>query len=125
LSALPPSKNSNEERWPIFFLDRGGDAADVVDAAADVAGAVDGAVDQDGCHMERGVMAAEARLDAAAANVAVVDGAIDQDGCQMERGVMVAETRPVSGFGRDVDMLPPCRLGLYVRARWRPGPLLR
>lgn len=96
----------------------------MVDAAADVAGAVDGAVDQDGCHMERGVMAAEARLDAAAANVAVVDGAVDQDGCQMERGVMVAETRPVSGFGRDVDMLPPCRLGICTLS-WRPGPLLR
>jgi len=65
LSALPPSKNSKQERWRIFFLDRGGDAADVVDAAADVAGAVDGAVDQDGCHMERGVMVAEARFNVA------------------------------------------------------------
>ena len=82
-----------------FFLDRGGGAADVVDAAADVAGAVDGAVDQDGCHMERGFMAAEARLDAPAANVAVFDGAVDQDGCQMERGVKAA------GFGRNVDII--------------------
>ena len=65
LSALPPSKNSKQERWRIFFLDRGGDAADMVDAAADVAGAVDGAVDQDGCHMERGVMVAEARFNVA------------------------------------------------------------
>ena len=65
LSALPPSKNSKQERWRIFFLDRGGGAADVVDAAADVAGAVDGAVDQDGCHMERGVMVAEARFNVA------------------------------------------------------------
>jgi hypothetical protein len=48
-----------------FFLDQGGDVADVVDAAADVAGAVDGAVDQDGCHMERGVMVAEARFNVA------------------------------------------------------------
>ena len=60
LSALPPSKNSKQERWWIFFLDRGGDAADVVDAAADVTGEVDSAADQDGCHMERGVMVAEA-----------------------------------------------------------------
>jgi hypothetical protein len=37
----------------------------VVDTAADVAGAVDGAVDQDGCHMERGVMVAEARFNVA------------------------------------------------------------
>ena len=61
-----PSKNSNEERWPIFFLDRGADWADAVDAAVDVAvvaGAVDAAVDHDGCHMERGVVAAEFRLD--------------------------------------------------------------
>jgi hypothetical protein len=49
--------------------------------------------------MERGFMAAEARLDAPAANVAVFDGAVDQDGCQMERGVKAA------GFGRNVDII--------------------
>lgn len=79
-----PSKNSNEERWPIFFLDCGADWADAVDAAVDVAvvaGAVDAAVDHDRCHMERGVVAAEFRLDA------VVGDAVDQDGCHMERGV--------------------------------------
>ena len=64
-----------------------------------VAGTVDAAVDQDGCQMERGVMAAEARL-----NVPVFDGAVDQDGCQMERGVMAA------GFGRSVDMITSCVL---------------
>jgi hypothetical protein len=100
--ALPTPKNSNEERWPIFALGRGGDAADVVDDAFDeavVAGTVDAAVDQDGCHMERGVTAAEARLNAPAANVAVFESAVDQDGCLMERGVKSA------GFGRNVDII--------------------
>ena len=100
---FPLPKNSNEERCPIFALDRGEAAADVVDGAFDVAvvvGTVDAAaVDQDGCLMERGFMAAEARLDAPAANVAVFDGAVDQDGCQMERGVKAA------GFGRNVDII--------------------
>ena len=100
--AIPPPKNSNEERCPIFALDRGGAAANVVDGAFDVAvaaGTVDAAVDQDGCHMERGFMAAEARLDAPAANVAVFDGAVDQDECQIERGVKAA------GFGRNFDII--------------------
>ncbi len=86
-----PSKNSNKERWPIFFLDRGADWADAVDAAVDVvvvAGAVDATVDHEGCHMERGVVAAEFRLDA------VIGDAVDQDGCHMEQGV------PVSAFGQ-------------------------
>jgi len=88
---FPPPKNSNEERCPIFALDRGGAAADVVDGAFDVAVVAGTAVDQDGCHMERGF--------APAANVAVFDGVVDQDGSQMEPGVKAA------GFGRNVDII--------------------
>jgi hypothetical protein len=94
MSACPPSKNSNDDRKPIFFLDRGGGEREFDDAAFESAcvpgAAVDVAVDHDGCHMERGAMEAVARLDAPAADVAVVGGAVDQDGCHMERAVPVS-----------------------------------
>ncbi len=115
MSSCPPSKNSNDERQPIFFLDRGGDGREFIDSAFEsalFAGAVDVAVDQDGCHMERGVMAAEACLDAPPTDVAVVGRAVDQDGCHMERGV------PVSCFGRKVDMIiASCSLTILLSGR--------